>query len=141
MLSFFLFIASVGLPGLAVVSFLWPRYISGLRTVSLIFGIGTALVSFELLLYFVILRQPYSIYLNWFFAFQSLAALGIALWQLPWKEHFSFDKPKFRFLNFLLGILIAIFVFFSGVQALGKQPVNFYYLAFWEISEKILLHD
>ncbi len=141
MWQIFLILISILAPGLAAISFLYPRFISGLRSISLVFGIGSALITFELFIYFVIARQSFTPLLLWFFALQTLGALIIFAWKFPWKNRLTLDISTVRPLTWLLGCLIAAVLFLSLVQALGKPPATFDSIAFWSIRAEILLED
>lgn len=134
-------ILSVSAPGLLALSFLYPRFISGLRAFALIYGVGSAVITFELLLYFVIARQTFSPWLLWFFGAQTLLALVIFAIRFPWKNQLSIDPAKVKPLSWLLSLLIAGLLFLSLIQALGKPPVTFDSIAFWATRAEILLAD
>jgi len=141
MWQFVCIILSLLAPGLAVLPFVYPRFLSGLRSAAVVFGIGSATVTFELLLYFVIARQSFSPALLWFFALQTVCALGLFAWKFPWKKQLTIDASALKPLSWLIGFLIAVILFLSLVQALGKPPAAFDSVAFWAMRAEILLED
>jgi hypothetical protein len=102
MLSVLFFISSTVLPGLAVASFLKTR------AWFLAYGLGTALISFELFLYFVILRLPFSAFLFWFFGAQTILAVVLLIIRLPWRKQVIIRIGEIKPLAWLLGIIIAV---------------------------------
>jgi hypothetical protein len=135
MLSVLFFISSTVLPGLAVASFLKTR------AWFLAYGLGTALISFELFLYFVILRLPFSAFLFWFFGAQTILAVVLLIIRLPWRKQVIIRIGEIKPLAWLLGIIIAVMLFLSLIQALGKPPVAFDSVAFWAMRAKVLIAD
>ena len=66
-MSVFLFISSTTLIGLAISLLIKREGIRILRLLASIYGIGTAVISFELFLYFVIFRIVTTVHLYHFF--------------------------------------------------------------------------
>ncbi len=141
MMPLIFFMATVLLPGAAIVSLLRSRIGSGWRGIALAYGIGTALLAFELFLYFVIGRLSFSPLLYWFFGAQSLLSAGIVAYRVSWRQRMQTGSLKFSFLNCVLGGLIGLLMLLSLVQAVANPPVAFDSIAFWAMRAEILLQD
>lgn len=133
------FILSTITPGLAIAFIIGREKLTGLRPLAIAYGLGTALITFELFLYFVILRQSFSPLIIWFIGAQSLAALLFVLSQIKWNKRFNLSFARVQPLSWILGLCIAALLFFSLIQALGKPPVAFDSIAFWSMRAEILL--
>lgn len=133
------FIVSTILPGLAISTFLKRFNIGFFRSLAMSYGLGSALISLELLLYFVIARQHYSDFIFYFILAQALVSLLIIILKIKWQEKIFIDFKKIKILSWILACLIVVILFFSLVQSLGKPPVAFDSLAFWSMRAEILL--
>lgn len=138
MLPIMAFIFSIVLPGLGLIIWLYPQRVSGLRLLGLMFGAGSALISLELFLYFVIFRWAETPGLFWFLAGQALLGGLIFVWRFPWLQKFSWQSAGSRWLAWLLGLLIAAIVALSLLQALSRPPVAFDSIAFWAMRGEML---
>lgn len=141
MLAAIFFIFTTILPGAAVLLFLKKQFLSRLRIAAIIFGLGSAIVTFELFIYFVILRFSYSFFVPWFLGLQAAAALIWLVIKIPWKKQYVIDFPRRGLWPWLIGILLAVLLFFSLIQALAKPPVAYDNIAFWASRAEILLKD
>lgn len=141
MLTGLLCILCLILPGVAVLLSLPKQMLNSTQKWGLSFGVGSALVSFELFIYFVVARLNFSAFILWFIILQAIAALIFVIYKIPWKQTFQIDWNKIKPLSWLAVVLIAILLFFSLVQALGKPPVAFDNIAFWGMRAKILIED
>ena len=133
------FIVSTIFPGLAISTFLKRFNIGFFRSLAISYGLGSALVSLELLLYFVIARQHYSDFIFYFILAQALVSLLVIILKIKWQEKIFIDFKKIKALSWVLACLIVVILFFSLVQSLGKPPVAFDSLAFWSMRAEILL--
>ncbi len=142
MWSFFLFIASILSIGGVVTFFLSKKtVISPVQKYILAFGIGTAIITLELFLYYVVLQQAFNLGLLWFFGIQSLVSITWLAYKIDWKKRFEIQFKKITILSWIIGLFIALIFFFSLVQALGKPPIAFDTIAFWGMRANILLVD
>lgn len=138
MLSIIAWIASIILPGLGLGAWLYPRRISGLRFLGLVFGFGSALLSLELFLYFVVFRLTAGPGLFWLAAVQVLAGGLIFARRFPWTKQLARSGRSGGWLAWLLGGLVALALLLSLLQALARPPVAFDSIAFWAMRGEML---
>lgn len=136
-----LFIFSVFAPGLAVGASLYPRLINGRQLLSLAFGIGSAVITFELFFYFVIARLPFSSALLWFFGLQSAVALVIFAWQFPWRRQMSIEITSIKAVSWILSLLIFAILAAGLIKSLANPPVVYDSIAFWASRAQILIKE
>ncbi len=141
MLTVILCLTTLIFPGAAIVLLLPKHILNVAQKWSLSFGFGSAVVTLELFLYFVIFRLAFSQVLVYFLIIQALVSLGLVIFKIPWQRQFIFKVKKVNVIAWLFGALIVLLLFFSLVQALGKPPVAFDNIAFWGMRAKILLTD
>ncbi len=135
-----LFIASVILPGLALISFWYPRWVRGWQILALAYGAGSALLTFELFLYFVIFRGSDGAFLPYFFAIQTGLLLAVAAWRFPWKSQIvPGAMPQRAWIGGVAALGVAVLLFLSLVQGLAKPPAAFDSVSFWGTRARILL--
>lgn len=141
MMTGIFYILCLILPGAALLMWAPKHLLNGVQKWGLSFGIGSALVSFEFFVYFVVARLSFSPFIVWFIAAQAVAALACVIYKIPWKDTFQIDWRAVRPLSWIVGILVVLLLFFSLVQALGKPAVAFDNIAFWGMRAKILAAD
>ncbi len=136
MLATLLFFVSILIPGLYIARRFKLR---GLLALAMAFGLGSALISFELFIYFVIARFSFSVLLLYFVAMQTLVFAYLWARLIDWKKQFSFSLRKEDSLHIIISLIIVLVLIASFFLAIAKPPVAFDSIAFWSARAKILL--
>ena len=136
MIAAILFFTSIIIPGLYIARSLKLR---GLLSVTMAFGLGSALVSLELFVYFVVMRLSFSVALFYIIAAQTLILGYLWIRLIDWKRQISFSVRKEDALHIIISLLILALLVTSFLLALAKPPVAFDSIAFWSARAKILL--
>lgn len=141
MFSAILFILSVILPGLGLGSLMYPRVITGPRLAALVFGAGSALITFELFLYFVIFRLSAGPGLGWFMVLQALVGALLFIRRFSWMQRLTIQLKPVGVLAWVIGIVVAACIGLGLLQALARPPVAYDSIAFWAMRGQILQVD
>lgn len=110
---------------------------------ALAYGLGTLLLTGQLFIYFFICRWPVSWWLYGFLFLQAAIATG-RLW-FHRRRFFAPDKTAlakpWRGIDKVLGIVVAIVISASCLQAITRPPLGYDAMVIWSLRAKILLRD
>ncbi len=104
-------------------------------------ALGSALITGELFLYFVIGRGTFS---PWLFVIAAVQALAAIVWLVATKRQAFQSRvivPKLRWTTIAVGLVIAAVLGSSLILAYVKPVAAFDAVTFWSLRSKILLHD
>lgn len=139
MLAILLFFISILSIGVLLVFYL--KLGKGWLALSLAYGLGTAIISLELFLYFVIFRLSFSVIIFYFIGLQTLIALGLLVKKNNWQKNFVFVWQKKYWLILVLGLMVAGFLSLNFFQAISRPALAYDGISFWSMRAKMLLVD
>jgi len=114
---------------------------SGLRFIALAYGFGTALISLELFLYFVIFRLSFSPLIYWFFGLQTLVALFLVFKKINWRHRLLISWQKSYWFSLIIVLVVACFLIINFVQAIARPVLPYDGIAFWSIRAEMMIVD
>ncbi len=134
------FFASVWLPGWYLGQYMTIKSVYMRAVVA--YGLGTALISGELFIYFFILKLHFSVWLFVAIFLQALlCSVLIFLNKKKMQPVETLVLKKWKPIELLVVSLIGICITFATLQAAVKPPIAFDALANWSKKSKILLRD
>ncbi|MCX6792473.1 MAG: glycosyltransferase family 39 protein [Candidatus Falkowbacteria bacterium] len=113
----------------------------GFRYIALAYGLGAAVISLELFLYFVIFRLSFSFFIYYFISLQTLAALWFVFKKIKWSNNFIFTWHKKYSISLVIGLVVVLFLALNFIQAISKPILAFDGIAFWSMRAQSLIVD